>query len=56
MLAISAAAISAPQKKTSPRISSVGTPADTVRSVDVVMKVIAEHIEGLQSVAELLGE
>src|SRR6266536_971036 len=41
MLGISVAAISDCQKKTSPRIRSVGTPAEIVRCVDVVMKVIA---------------
>src|SRR5919201_7110013 len=41
MLGISVAAISDCQKKTSPRIRSVGTPAETVRSVELEMKVIA---------------
>src|ERR671935_1304024 len=41
MLGISVAAISDCQKKTSPRIRSVGTPAEIVRCVEVEMNVIA---------------
>src|SRR5919197_4989084 len=41
MLGISVAAISDCQKKTSPRIRSVGTPAESVRCVELEMNVIA---------------
>src|SRR6266540_5322317 len=41
MAGISVAAISDCQKKTSPRMRSVGTPAEIVRCVDPEMKVIA---------------
>jgi hypothetical protein len=41
MLGISVAAISDCQKKTSPRISSSGTPVEIVLAPDVEMKVTA---------------